>query len=73
MDHVDNSVKLTKQVKNSNSSMRCLESSMVHLYNSDSLNMCADKLVIQRLELEKGDLQQIIKKEVIGNVELQIN
>lgn len=53
--------------------MRCLESSMVHLYSSDSLNMCADKLVIQRLELEKGDLQQIIKKEVIGNVELQIN
>jgi len=29
----------------------------VHLYNSDSLDMCEDELLIQRLEFAKGDLQ----------------
>ncbi|BAT83731.1 hypothetical protein VIGAN_04093300 [Vigna angularis var. angularis] len=51
--------------------MRCLETSWVHLYNLDSLDMCGDKLVARRLTLAKVDLQQRIGNEVKGNVKLQ--
>lgn len=57
-------------MESSDSSMRHMKSLVVHPYNSNSLDMCSDELVIQRLELTKGDLQQRIEKEVRGNAVL---
>lgn len=51
--------------------MRRLESLVVHLYNLDSSNICREELVIQRLDIVKGDLQQRIENEVKGNAILQ--
>lgn len=48
-----------------------MESSMVHLYSLNGLDMCRDKIVIQRLEIVKGDLQQQIENEVRGNAILK--
>lgn len=44
-------------MKSLDSSIRHLESLVVHMYNLDNSNMCGDELVIERLELAKGDLQ----------------
>lgn len=38
-----------------------LESSMLHLYSSEILDICEDELVFERLEIAKGDLQQQIE------------
>lgn len=69
MEHVYSSNKFVEHVERSYSSMRHLE--ILVVYNSDSSDMCGNELVIQRLELVKGDLHQRTKKEVRGNAKLQ--
>jgi len=63
---VDNSTRQSSSVDYSDSSVECVKS-----LNSSEFE--EEKLLIQRLEIAKGDLQQSIEKEVRDNLILQKN